>query len=108
MFLALSGKRATYLYGASSNRYREFMAPYFLQWNAIQLSKENGCSEYDFFGISGSPDPSHPMYGLYRFKTGFGGYIRHRLGCWDYPLKQDSYEKFRTHESLSTGFHLQK
>ena len=108
MFLAISGKRATYLYGASATGSRQYMAPYLLQWNAIRHSMEQGCHEYDFFGISDSPDPSHPMYGLYRFKTGFGGQIRHRLGCWDYVLKKESYETFRTYETLSSGFHLSK
>ena len=29
--------------------------------------------EYDKFGVAPNPDPSHPMYGLYKFKQGFGG-----------------------------------
>ena len=105
MFLALSQSRATYLYGASASHHREMMAPYLLQWNAIQYAQQMGCTEYDLFGISSNPDPSNPMYGLYRFKTGFGGKVRHRLGCWDYPFRHDAYEHFRMIEILSPGFH---
>ncbi|HOI87093.1 MAG TPA: peptidoglycan bridge formation glycyltransferase FemA/FemB family protein [Lentimicrobium sp.] len=106
MFLAFSGDRATYLYGASASHHRDMMAPYLLQWNAILMSREKGCTEYDLFGISGKADPSHPMYGLYRFKTGFGGIIKHRMGCWDYPLNREAYERFRINEMVSAGFHV--
>ncbi len=106
MFLVMSGGRATYLYGASSNSSRNLMAPYALQWEAIRISKAMGCTHYDFFGISPDPDPSHPMFGLYRFKTGFGGRIRHRQGCWDYPLREKDYENFRAAELSGPGYHL--
>lgn len=76
-------KRATYLYGASSNNKRNLMATYALQWHAILAAKESGCIEYDFYGIPPINDEKHPLYGLYRFKTGFGGNIVHYSGCWD-------------------------
>jgi peptidoglycan pentaglycine glycine transferase (the first glycine) len=39
---------AWYLYGASSNRYRQLMPNYLLQWEAIQLARQLGCAElYD-------------------------------------------------------------
>lgn len=106
MFLARSGKRATYLYGASSSRHRNLQASHALQWAAIRRSKETGCTEYDLFGISPKPDPDHPMYGLYRFKTGFGGEKIHRQGCWDYPLNEEAYEQYRLSELNATGYHL--
>jgi lipid II:glycine glycyltransferase (peptidoglycan interpeptide bridge formation enzyme) len=81
------GKDAVYLYGASSNTKRNFMAPYLLQWNAISDAKAKGCTVYDLFGIPPNDDPSHPMSGLYRFKTGFGGKIIHRSGSWDYTYR---------------------
>jgi len=105
MILILSHSRATYLYGASSWEHRRFMATYALQWEAIRISKEFGCTEYDLFGVSPGPDPAHPLYGLYRFKTGFGGRIVHRQGCWDYPLKPESYTQFRAKELTDRGYH---
>ena len=106
MFLIISGTRGSYLYGASSSEHRNLMATYALQWEAIRISKEKGCTEYDMFGISPGPNPSHPLYGLYKFKTGFGGKLYHSLGCWDYPLISDKYNEFRSSELLSRGFHL--
>ncbi len=64
MFLVVSKNRGTYLYGASATENRNYMATYALQWKAMQLAKEKGCTEYDFFGISPQADPSHPMYGI--------------------------------------------
>nr|WP_287403384.1 peptidoglycan bridge formation glycyltransferase FemA/FemB family protein [Treponema sp.] len=40
------------------------------------------------------------MASLYIFKTGFGGNIVHFAGTWDFPLKEEEYELFRTNESL--------
>ncbi|MCF7953426.1 MAG: peptidoglycan bridge formation glycyltransferase FemA/FemB family protein, partial [Spirochaetales bacterium] len=106
MFLVTSGRRATYLYGASSTRKRNFMSTYALQWEAMKRAKAAGCTEYDMFGVAPKPDPSHPMYGLYRFKAGFGGSIFHRMGCWDYPLDYKAYETYLASEMLSQGYHL--
>jgi len=91
---------ATYLYGASSNEKRNLMAPYALQWRAMQDAKEAGCLYYDLFGIPPNEDPNHPMAGLYRFKTGFGGKIIHRPGSWDYPYNPAIYALFNIAEAL--------
>ena len=106
MFLAISLNRATYLYGASSSMHRNLMATYALQWEAIKLARQKKCTEYDMFGVAPGPDPSHPMYGLYRFKTGFGGNLFHRMGCWDFPLDEEKYKIFETAELQSQGYHL--
>jgi lipid II:glycine glycyltransferase (peptidoglycan interpeptide bridge formation enzyme) len=94
------GKQATYLYGASSNIKRNLMAPYALQWKAMQDAKAFGCTVYDLFGIPPDENPGHPMAGLYRFKTGFGGRIIRRPGCWDYPYKPLLHALFKNAESL--------
>lgn len=89
------GDTASYLYGASSNDYRNLMPSYALQWAAIKAAKDAGCVYYDFFGIPPTKDEDHPMSGLYRFKTGFGGQIRHYAGAWDYSYKPFLYGLFR-------------
>ena len=94
------GREAVYLYGASSDKKRNLMSTYALQLNAMEDAKANGCLEYDLFGIPPSEDPSHPMAGLYRFKTGFGGKIIHRPGSWDYPSRPILYRLFRAAEAL--------
>ncbi len=106
MFLVVTGTRGTYLYGASATENRNYMATYALQWKAMQIAKEKGCTEYDFFGISPQADPAHPMYGLYRFKSGFGGQIYHRMGCWDYPLDQEKYAIYASMEFKNQSYHL--
>lgn len=105
IIIALHGTSATYLYGASTNEKRNLMPAYALQWQAIQIAKAEGCRDYDFFGIPPENDKNHPMYGLYRFKTGFGGTIHHRLGCWDYPLKGGLYNFFRAAENLRRWYY---
>jgi len=94
------GREAVYLYGASSDKKRNLMAPYALQLRAMEDAKASGCGEYDLFGIPPNDDPSHPMAGLYRFKTGFGGRIIHRPGSWDYPCHPVIYRLFRGAETL--------
>jgi len=106
MFLVVSANRGTYLYGASATENRNYMATYALQWRAMQIAKEKGCTEYDFFGVAPQADESHPMYGLYRFKTGFGGEIFHRMGCWDYPLDNEKYKYYTSMEFKNQSYHL--
>lgn len=106
LFLILSGNRGTYLYGASSSRHRNCMPTYALQWEAIRRAKAHECLEYDMFGVSPGPDASHPMYGLYKFKSGFGGELFHQMGCWDYPFDDDKYKLFLAAEMHSQGYHL--
>lgn len=106
MFLVFSGNRATYLYGASSSKNRNYMPTYALQWEAIKRAKKKGCTEYDMFGVAPQPDPAHPLFGLYRFKTGFGGHLFHRMGCWDYAFDTGDYAMYLSTEMRSKGFHL--
>lgn len=98
---------ATYVYGASSNEKRNLMPTYALQWYAMMEAKRRGCLWYDLYGVSPTEDPTHPMHGLYRFKTGFGGRIIHRAGCWDYPYRSLAYRGYRTAESMRK-FYFQK
>ena len=66
------GNKTWYLYGASSNSHRNLMPNYLLQWEMIKQAIANKHDMYDFRGVSGVVDESHPQYGLYRFKKGFG------------------------------------
>lgn len=88
IIVLFNGDETIYLYGASSNEKRNLMPAYALQAAAIQDACTAGSKAYDLFGIPPGDDPGHPMAGLYRFKTGFGGEIRHRPGAWDYPYSK--------------------
>jgi lipid II:glycine glycyltransferase (peptidoglycan interpeptide bridge formation enzyme) len=87
LIMLIRREQAVYLYGASSDRKRNLMAPYGLQWKAMEEAQAAGCREYDLFGIPPRDDPAHPLAGLYRFKTSFGGAVIHRCGSWDYPYR---------------------
>lgn len=67
------GTTCWYVHGASSNEHRNLMATYLLQWEAIQRAKRWGCALYDFRAIPDRLREDQDMYGVYRFKEGFGG-----------------------------------
>lgn len=51
--IVIYGKdEAVYYYGASSNEYRNLMAPYLLQWHAMKDAKAEGKGFYDFMGTA--------------------------------------------------------
>ncbi len=65
---------AIYYFGASSNQYRNVMAPYLLQWTAIKEARERGLKRYDFLGVAPeNSDANHPWAGVTGFKLKFGG-----------------------------------
>ena len=82
-----SKTESVYLYGCSSNKKRNLMPNFLLQWTAMSDAKAYGSRYYDMYGMPPTDDPSHPMHGLYLFKTGFGGRNVHRAGTYDVPLK---------------------
>jgi peptidoglycan pentaglycine glycine transferase (the first glycine) len=97
------GTRAWYFYGASNESERERMPTYLLQWEAMRWAKQRGCTEYDLWGI---PDENNEiletqftqrsdgLWGVYRFKRGFGGRINRSIGAWDYVYSPILYKIF--------------
>jgi len=81
------GTTAWYVYGASSHRHREVMPNHALQWAMIRWASGQGCTVYDFRGVSGDLDPTGRLYGLYRFKRGFGATLTEYVGEYDLPLR---------------------
>jgi lipid II:glycine glycyltransferase (peptidoglycan interpeptide bridge formation enzyme) len=68
------GTTAIYYYGASSYEHRQLMAPYLLQWHAMQRAKAAECTHYDLLGVSPEPAPKDdPWIGISDFKRKFGG-----------------------------------
>ncbi len=89
--VVLLAGRAYYLFSASSLAGRRCFASFAVLWRAVLEARESGCRALDLMGIPPDDRPGHPMHGLYRFKTRFGGSIRHRRGCWDYPFDEGMY-----------------
>jgi len=92
------GNRATYLHGATASEHREVMAPHLLQWEQIRYAKNQGCSQYDFWGIVNEHtlDKRGKFWeGFTRFKKGFGGQEVNYIGYWDYPLDKKWYFLYR-------------
>ena len=96
--------RAWYFYGASGDTHREKMPTYLLQWEAIRWAKSMGCTSYDLYGI---PDEGETtleaeftqrrdgLWGVYRFKRGFGGQIIRTAGAWDRIYRPLRYRLYR-------------
>ena len=94
------GKKVWYLYGASSNKDRNLMPNYLLQWTMIQEAIKNNCDMYDFRGVSGVVDENHPQYGLYRFKKGFGADFTEFIGEVYLPFKPLTYKLYKISEKI--------
>ena len=86
------GDTAWYFYGASTDEERNRMPTYLLQWEAIQWAKCKGCKVYDLWGVPDFPEDeleegflnrSEGLWGVYRFKRGFGGQLCRTVGAWD-------------------------
>lgn len=86
------GTRCWYLYGASTNLERNRMPTYLVQWEGIRWALSQGCNSYDLWGIpdeeenvleSGFESRSDGLWGVYRFKRGFGGKIFRSARAYD-------------------------
>jgi lipid II:glycine glycyltransferase (peptidoglycan interpeptide bridge formation enzyme) len=82
------GARAWYMYGMSRDLHRDRMPNHLLQWEALRWARSQGCTVYDWWGAPDELSESHPMWGVYRFKEGFGGKFTAHIGAWDYPVSR--------------------
>ncbi len=98
------GKRSWYLHGASSNAERNRMPAYRLQWETMRWARNQGCTEYDLWGVpdeeeavleAGFADRSDGLWGVYRFKRGFGGEVRRTVGAWDRVYQPALYSLYK-------------
>jgi len=106
LFVSRNGHRAYYLYGASTDEERNRMPTYLLQWEAIKWAKARGCEEYDLWGVPDEDEATleanfesrhDGLWGVYRFKRGFGGELKRAAQAMDRvynPLLYWAYLKF--------------
>lgn len=90
------GKNLTYLFGASDYNFRQLMAPFLLQLEAIKYGQQNGFKQYDLFGVApkisaDKYDEKHQYAGVTRFKAGFGGQYQESAGTLDLIIKKVEY-----------------
>jgi len=86
------GRKAWALYGASGRTHRNLKSNYLLHWEAMRWAKKKGCLTYDMWGIPDEGEEvlereflrrSDGLWGVYRFKRGFGGRVVRYLGAYD-------------------------
>jgi len=92
------GKRATFLHGASSDEFKNVMAPHLLHWQIIKKAHEDEIKEYDFWGIvteRTDPKKKKQWEGFSRFKMGFGGKVVEYEGAYDMVYKPFMYGLYK-------------
>lgn len=91
MWLYIFERRAWYLSGMSTEAHRDKMPNYLLQWEALRRAKAAGCTVYDLWGAPEEFDEDDPLWGVYRFKDGWGGQVVRHLGAYDLPIRPTLY-----------------
>ena len=94
--LVIYGEIAIYLHGASSDKYRNVMAPFLLQWEMIKEAKKLGATRYDFGGVSideADKERGEKWAGVTRFKKGFSKKTRpiEFSGSYDIVINSSRY-----------------
>jgi peptidoglycan pentaglycine glycine transferase (the first glycine) len=87
---------STYLHGASSDKFRNVMAPHLLQWRQILDAKLASKNWYDFYGIQTEDRKREAKSGaswagITRFKVGFGGQVVSYIDARELPIKKTWY-----------------
>jgi lipid II:glycine glycyltransferase (peptidoglycan interpeptide bridge formation enzyme) len=90
VFATYIGRKAWYKDGGSTKEHAAVMAPHLLQWEVMRWLKSRGVDAYDLVAVppAGDLNPLHPLYGLYRFKSGFSERITEYVGTWDLPIRR--------------------
>jgi peptidoglycan pentaglycine glycine transferase (the first glycine) len=86
VLLARYGRELVYLYGGATGDHREAMPNHLLHWRAMMEGREEGCTDYDLWGVPEDDRPDHPWHGLAQFKLGFAGRGVRYLGARRRPL----------------------
>jgi lipid II:glycine glycyltransferase (peptidoglycan interpeptide bridge formation enzyme) len=93
VFATYIGNKAWYKDGGSTKEHQSVMAPHLLQWEVMRWLRSRGVDHYDLVAVPPASElnAEHPLYGLYRFKSGFSDRITEFVGTWDLPIRKRSY-----------------
>ncbi len=92
LLVAKSGIHSYYLYGASTDEERNRMPTYLVQWEAMKWARSHGCEDYDLWGVPDEDEATLEanfekrqagLWGVYRFKRGFGGELKRAAQALD-------------------------
>ncbi|KAA1039662.1 lipid II:glycine glycyltransferase FemX [Macrococcus equipercicus] len=89
--LTFSGHKSYYLYGASSNEYRDYLPNHNMQISMMRYARERGAKSYDFGGTDNNPPQGSEHFGLWQFKKMWGTRLSEKIGEFDYVLNQPVY-----------------
>ncbi len=89
LFATFIGRKAWYKDGGSVKHHADVMAPHLLQWEAMRWLRRRGIESYDLVAVPSQDQlrEEHPLYGLYRFKSGFNDVITEFVGTWDLVVR---------------------
>jgi lipid II:glycine glycyltransferase (peptidoglycan interpeptide bridge formation enzyme) len=92
-FVTRLAAKAWYKDGGSTKEHADLMAPHLLQWEVMRWLRRHGTASYDLVAVPARAElhAQHPLFGLYRFKSGFSEHIREYVGTWDLVLSPPRY-----------------
>ncbi|MFA6304715.1 MAG: peptidoglycan bridge formation glycyltransferase FemA/FemB family protein [Patescibacteria group bacterium] len=104
------GQGASYYLAATNILHPKFSPSYLLQWHSILEAIKNGCTVYNFWGVSPNDNPKHPLAGVSLFKKGFGGREVDLLHAYDLPLSCKYYFNWliETARRIKRGYYFIK
>jgi lipid II:glycine glycyltransferase (peptidoglycan interpeptide bridge formation enzyme) len=93
LFACHLGTHGWYKDGGSTKQHSELMAPHLLQWEVMRWLRARGVRTYDLVAVPPATQltDQHPLFGLYRFKSGYSETITEFAGTWDLPLRARTY-----------------
>jgi peptidoglycan pentaglycine glycine transferase (the first glycine) len=104
---AYGGKAATFHSGSYGTQ-KKIKPNELLMWESLKWAKAQGCTSYDVWGIPdeigehihfGRPLPEEQkggLWGVYRFKRGFGGEVVYYIGAFDLVYSRPLYRLLNT------------
>lgn len=96
----VTGQKAYCFFGATGNVHRELMPAYLLHWEGIRWARALGCQVYDYCGVPDEDESTleaefvereDGLWGVYRFKRGFGGQVVRYADTCDRVLRPVRY-----------------